>query len=96
MKTGNEYSDGEAEFSVDESARAAERELTERLVRERPYPRAAFRAMLQGPEASEHASSPAYAYPRRLWVRVSALALSGGGLLSLAAVAVASHAPLVG
>jgi hypothetical protein len=65
--------------------------LGTRLIRERPAPRAAFRAELTARLRGERrAGTPR---PAWLWQRVAALTLAGGGLLGLVALGVARVGP---
>ncbi len=65
--------------------------LGERLIHERPAPRAAFRSALQAHlRGFRRVNAPR---PAWLWQRVAALTLSGGGLLGLVALGIAHAGP---
>jgi hypothetical protein len=70
-----------------------EPELAERLARERPVPRAAFRSALHQRLVALERSSPSNDRPADLWRRIAALAASGTALLALVALGVAGTGP---
>ena len=91
MSAPHPFSPDELEPTIDAEEGAALTALGERLIHERPAPRAAFRSALQAHlRGLRNVNQPR---PAWLWQRVGALMLSGGGLLGLVALGVARVGP---
>jgi hypothetical protein len=91
MTPPHPFSDDELEPSIEPGEREALIQLAERLTHERPAPRAGFRSDLQAHIRGLGSSSAPR--PAWLWQRVTALTLSGGGLLGLVALGVVRVGP---
>jgi hypothetical protein len=79
---------------VDRSETDAIDQIGERLLAERPAPRAAFRAALHARLVELAGSRPTAWRPRRLRALVAAYAGSGVALLAVAAIGLAGVGPL--
>jgi hypothetical protein len=91
MTEPHRLSPDDLEPSIGAPERAALAHVAERLINERPAPRAGFRAELRGharPRSPRPTPAPAW-----LWGRVTALMLSGGGLLALVGLGVGGAGP---
>ncbi len=81
------------EPGIDADERAALGHVAERLIHERPAPRAGFRAELRA-HLRDLASSGAQRHrPAWLWPRVATLTASGGALLALVALGLGGSGP---
>jgi hypothetical protein len=79
---------------VDDPERDAIDELSERLLRERPVPRAGFRAELRAQIGAKEAKRAPSWRPKRLGLAIAAYASSGFVLLAAAALGLAGAGPL--
>lgn len=81
------------EPSTSAADRAALAAVAERLIAERPAPRAGFRAQLRARLGELEVGGLRRNRPRWLWHRVSILMVSGGGLLGLVGLGVGHIGP---
>jgi hypothetical protein len=91
MTEPHRLSPDDLEPSIGAPERAALADVAERLIHERPAPRAGFRAALRAHLRGLGSRGPYR--PAWLWQRVAALMLSGGGLLALVALGLAGAGP---
>jgi hypothetical protein len=89
----HQLSGDDLEASIGAPERAALGNVAQRLIHERPAPRAAFRAELRAhlrELASDGLQRPR---PAWLWQRVAILVVSGGGLLGLVGLGLSGAGP---
>ena len=91
MSDPHPLSPDDLEPSVGAPERAALNDVAERLISERPAPRAGFRAELRAHLRGLGSRGPYR--PAWLWHRVAVLVLSGGGLLGLVGLGLGGAGP---
>jgi hypothetical protein len=91
MTEPHRLSPDDLEPSIGAPERAALTHVADRLISERPAPRAGFRSELRAHLRDLGARGPHR--PAWLWGRVGALVLSGGGLLALVGLGLGGAGP---